>query len=128
MEKKENMLLVEVFVNGVPRIDHIPFKKDVNTSVISYLETIKDPDHTIAALYNARESALDVIDYGDEYKTVTELSRFIKEYPSDIADTSLFAIVNTGYARQTIGMINACHRIMKKFIKKDEKFGLIKRN
>ena len=95
---------------------------------MSFLESRKETDNTIIGIYNEQENILDVLRGEDEYAIIAAFTRFIKEYPSDIADTHLYASVRSNYAHTLLSLINYEHRFMKKYLKRDKSLGLIKKS
>lgn len=128
MENEKTKFIVNVFENGLPIREDIPFKETINNSIITFIESRKETENTIVALYNEHENILDILRGEDEFGVMSALAKFIKEYPSDIADTYLYAVVSSNYAATLLSFVNLEYKVMKKCLKKDKSLGLIKKS
>lgn len=120
-------LIVKTYINGEQKEFIMIDKDDRTKSIVGHLENIKNVNTTIAALYNDQENILDVVKGTDEFSTTLLLSELIRVYPYDLFDASLYAIVNTTYAKNIIGFINTEFKLAKKFSKKEKHISLIKK-
>lgn len=118
---------INTYLNGSKEKVITIDSNSVSKELILYLETIKEPNISLASLYNTKTQILDIIKGEDEINTVYMLVSLIKTYPYDLYDVSLYAVVDSAYARNTIGFINKELKFMKLLGKKEKHVGLIKK-